>query len=170
MCKRRALKSFCSAAVRLLPDELDAKTPARIGGRNEPGRQLRRRRMPESAPVHPLPARRLTTLELPYTLSTSTSSHDAAVASLGGTARLSTQLDKCDANDPVEMQLKPADYFAHPVQGDFVKTANLLVKVKKRRRVDGTGERQFMVEPVGVVDCTVRFRSQCGAVRWASSV
>lgn len=114
----------------------------------------------QGAPTHPLPARRLTSIELPYTLSSSSSSHQKAVASLGGPSRLSSQLQSKDANDPVEMQLKPGDYFAHPVQGDYVKTANLLVKVTKRRRVDGTGEKVFKVDPVGLVDTTVRFRGE----------
>jgi general transcription factor 3C polypeptide 5 (transcription factor C subunit 1) len=133
---------------------------------------------PTPAPERPLPPSNLYSVEFPgYVTST-----PSAITHLGGQKSLerafrrnATKLDSM-----LELSWRPGDPFAHRVPGDGVCTSGIVVRVVKRRRKrkerigEGNGEGEagpsnvkddalegeFTIEPVGVVNRTVRFRSE----------
>ncbi|KZW04045.1 hypothetical protein EXIGLDRAFT_13046 [Exidia glandulosa HHB12029] len=58
----------------------------------------------------------------------------------------------------LELHMRPRDPFAHPIQGDVVRTSNLVLKVVKRKRKDGT-RGEYTATVVGSVGKTARFRA-----------
>ncbi|KAI8449784.1 RNA polymerase III transcription factor IIIC subunit-domain-containing protein [Phakopsora pachyrhizi] len=109
--------------------------------------------------------------------------YDGLINRLGGISRLSSQLNERDQNRPVELRLGSLkNDFIHPIPGEWVPSSNLLIKIIKRTKrkktgqvalngvddVVGVGEgsssgcvtrKIFKVEPVGVIETTVRFRA-----------
>lgn len=68
----------------------------------------------------------------------------------------------------VELNWRPENPYSHPIPGDVVVTSNVLVKVRKRKRRVREGDDaqepevvgEFTAEAVGVIQRTVRFRSE----------
>ncbi|KAJ7283802.1 RNA polymerase III transcription factor IIIC subunit-domain-containing protein [Mycena rebaudengoi] len=89
-----------------------------------------------------------------------------AVQNLGGQTALDNAFKRSAAkNDAVlELRLRPGNPFAHPIPGDVVPTAHLLLKVVKRKRKnrmdsdDGALQGEYTATVVGNVSKTVRFR------------
>lgn len=95
-----------------------------------------------------------------------------ALASLGGPAHVSSSLASSsgagskDASKTIELDLNPGNPFFHTVPSHQVATANVVMKVVKRRRKCPKksverGEDElgaYRLEVAGVVDKTVRFR------------
>ncbi|TPX67606.1 hypothetical protein CcCBS67573_g07465 [Chytriomyces confervae] len=68
---------------------------------------------------------------------------------------------------PLELSLRPNDPFAHPLLGEIIPTANLLLKVTRKRRKTGSGpngeylESDYKIETeiAGIIVKTGRFRA-----------
>lgn len=110
---------------------------------------------PAYAPAHPLPQTAFYSVEYP-----------GYVASLDRALETLPQR-KLDAAfrrgaTALELHLRPHDPFAHPLHGDVVRTSNLVLKVVKRKRKDGT-RAEYTAAVVGSVGRTARFR--CASAR-----
>jgi general transcription factor 3C polypeptide 5 (transcription factor C subunit 1) len=120
-----------------------------------------------TAQQHPLPTVHYYSVEYPgYVRNESTS---IAVRNLGGERMLSDAFKRATTKQEciVEAKLRPDDVFSHPIHGDMVPTNNIVLKVtkrKRRRRAEGEGSTthigEYKVEAAGLVEKTVRFRSE----------
>jgi general transcription factor 3C polypeptide 5 (transcription factor C subunit 1) len=122
----------------------------------------------QSAPVFSVPSTDLVSVEYPSFLGDA--DVPRALESVGGLGAFSRALDlPADGSEPaaIELRLTPEDPYEHPVEGGSVSSANLVLKVTRRRRRKGKGrqaeagqdsEGVFTVEPVGLVRRAVRFR------------
>lgn len=141
------------------------------------------------APLHILPQNQFYSIEYPGYVKPTTTSVDFAIRTLGGDSSLDNAFkrSKTKGDTLFECRLRPENSFAHPVPGDVVGTNNILLKVTKRRRKgkgkgrekdvcdkDGDvrmeegrkrkseeGRSEFVAQAVGIINNTVRFRSEC---------
>ncbi|KAI9028619.1 RNA polymerase III transcription factor IIIC subunit-domain-containing protein [Hyaloraphidium curvatum] len=110
------------------------------------------------APSHAFPrGRRLVSVEYPGFVRDT----ERAFATLGGKERVGKVA--AGTADTLELRYRPEDLFAHPIVGDAIGTANLLLKVTRRRRRAApgrpAGEWEERSEVVGTIARTVRFRA-----------
>ncbi|KAJ3084453.1 tau 95 subunit of transcription factor TFIIIC, partial [Physocladia obscura] len=105
---------------------------------------------------------RFNVVEMPGRITSGSSS--AAIEALGGLESIS----KTFSQDlvPLELKLRPNDPFAHPVIGEVVDTANLLMRVTRKQRKHGSGpngehlecDYKLDSEIIGIITKTGRFR------------
>ncbi|KAF8341420.1 RNA polymerase III transcription factor IIIC subunit-domain-containing protein [Cantharellus anzutake] len=118
----------------------------------------------DDAPEHVLPSTHYYSVEYPgYVESTSV---DKAVAALGGIKSLDASLRKHAQPAPApQLWLQPGNLFAHPIQGNIVKTNKLVLEViqrKKRNRIhthEEEAEGEFTATIIGSASRTIRFRA-----------
>ena len=141
-----------------------------------------------AAPTLPVlhPLQHFAAIEYPGKVSSASSSVEMALEALGGLPKVSATLAQTDPNlSIVELDLNVADTptsqvsFLHPIPGDTATTANLVLKVRRRKRraraLNGEEDARvplpgqslaskgiYKVEVVGVITHTVRFRCQFG--------
>ncbi|KAJ3381438.1 tau 95 subunit of transcription factor TFIIIC [Entophlyctis sp. JEL0112] len=138
----------------------------------------------DTAPVQPLRNWQFHAIELPGRIVSQTA--EAAIESLGGLsalAKASCRASPSQSHSPVllhfpsqafsselaplELRLRPDDPFSHPVLGEVVSTANLLLKVTRKRRKKGSGpggehlecDYRMESEILGIITKTGRFRA-----------
>ncbi|KAL1915198.1 uncharacterized protein VTP21DRAFT_7474 [Calcarisporiella thermophila] len=111
----------------------------------------------EKAERIPLPKLELISIEYPGYVR----NLNKVLTTLGGLKSLSRV---ASGYDSLELRYRPKDPFSHPIHGDVVPTANLLMKVTRRRKKkEGKlieGDRgEIKAEIVGLVTRTCRFRA-----------
>lgn len=118
-----------------------------------------------AAPEHRLPTTHFYSVEFPGNVKED--SIPRAIHHLGGQARLNRAFKRNASkfDSLLELNWRPENPFSHPVPGPVVNTDSILVKVtkKRRKRKDGSESEfqgEMVVEAVGVVPKTVRFRSK----------
>ncbi|KAF7726088.1 tau 95 subunit of transcription factor TFIIIC [Apophysomyces ossiformis] len=83
---------------------------------------------------------------------------DRALNTFGGEKALATAITNQKA---VELRFRSKDPFSHPINGDIVPTANLLVKVTRRvKKGRPEEEAVYKTEIVGTIPKTCRFRGE----------
>jgi general transcription factor 3C polypeptide 5 (transcription factor C subunit 1) len=123
----------------------------------------------DSAPLQPLPSTHFYSIEYPgYVKPTSV---PLALEALGGQDNVASAFKKTRNKNTslLELNLRPGNVFAHPIPGEIVPTNNLVLKVVKRcrKRKDGTvvlegnAIGEYIVQTMGVISKTARFRSEC---------
>lgn len=106
----------------------------------------------------PTPLQRFTALEYPGSISTLPASLAIALNNLGGLDAITQSLN--GNKNPISLNLSKNNLFSHPIDGQTVQTGNILLKISKRTKT-GTNGGVYIMEWIGVVDKTVRFRGLC---------
>ena len=124
-----------------------------------------------TASMHSLPSTQYYSIEYPgYVQLTST---PLAINRLGGQGSVDAAFKRPGGKPSslLELHLRPRDPFAHPIAGEIVATNNIVLKVVKRKRKRVTEDAppvgEYVVEAMGVIPKTARFRSQ-SHVRYCS--
>ena len=128
----------------------------------------------QPAPERPIPSSNLYSVEFPGYVNDTPTSIQSAITHLGGQKSLEQTFRRnaSKSDSVLELSWRPDNAFAHKIPGDVVHTNSIVLKVTKRRRkvrvTEGEAgpsrlgqEGEFTVEPVGVINKTVRFRSEC---------
>lgn len=111
----------------------------------------------EPSPLIPIEKKKFLCVEYPGYVKRA----ERAIKTLGGESALSEALSN---NDQVQLRYRAKDIFSHPINGDFMDTCKLLVKVTRRvKRNKKTGEivedsAPWKPQILGTVEKTVRFR------------
>ena len=118
--------------------------------------------LPTEAVECPLPATYYYSVEYPGYVEHS--SVPLAVRNLGGASKLESAFKRTAAKNEtlLELNLRYGNPYAHPIPGDIVGTSNILIKVTKRKR-RGANDGiigDYIVQPLGVILKTARFRSE----------
>lgn len=113
----------------------------------------------------------LTAIEYPGRIRDEPASVEAALQNLGGLQKINSALHSQDEHRSViemnfasqQLQQEGGISFAHPVAGETSDSANLVLKVTRRKRKhasegEGPSKGLFTVEPAGLVKRSVRFR------------
>ncbi|KAI9145430.1 RNA polymerase III transcription factor IIIC subunit-domain-containing protein [Paraphysoderma sedebokerense] len=80
------------------------------------------------APRHTLPKKEFNCIEYPGYID----NVDKIWETLGGWKRIENCFNETGS---LELRYRPTDPFSHPIHGDVVKTANLVVKIRRRRKI-----------------------------------
>lgn len=104
-----------------------------------------------------------------------------AIRTLGGQQALEKAFRKTSKPDAfLELRYRPDNPFAHPIAGEVVQTNSVLLRVVKRRRKRAEGTPtggqdpgpigEYIVEPVGLIPGTARFRGNFSSQVWFLSL
>ncbi|KAG0169922.1 General transcription factor 3C polypeptide 5 [Apophysomyces sp. BC1021] len=106
----------------------------------------------EIASTIPIPKKKFFCVEYPGYVK----NLDRALNTLGGEKALATAITNQKA---VELRFRHQDPFSHPINGDIVPTANLLVKITRRvKKGRPEEEATYKTDIVGTISKTCRFR------------
>lgn len=114
----------------------------------------------EPSPLIPIEKKKFLCIEYPGYVKRS----ERAIKTLGGESTLGEALSN---NSQVQLRYRAKDIFSHPINGDFLDSCKLLVKVTRRvKRSKKTGEiveddAPWQYDILGTVEKTVRFRGEC---------